>query len=140
MGNWKEDLEELMCKIDTFKNANFNLIIQKAAENWIDVIQNNNIDVKVIVAKNNKADTVKILVYNSSLNMELKMSLSMVIDEDDNTYKLLFKHEFIIDDNKDVDNSATEYFSDLEISNEDFIQRIIDNKYNSCVEIAKKNL
>ena len=140
MGNWKEDLEELMCKIDTFKNANFNLIIQKAAENWIDIIQNNNIDVKMIVTKNNKADTVKILVYNSSLNMELKMSLSMVIDEDDNTYKLLFKHEFIIDDNKDVDNSATEYFSDLEISNEDFIQRIIDNKYNSSVEIAKKNL
>jgi len=129
MKNWKQNIEELMCKLDTFKNAKYNLIVQKAAENWADKIQKNNFEVQTIVTKNSKADTVKILVFNTSLNMEIKLFLFMAINEDENCYNLVIKHECIIDDIIDENNPATEYIGGLEISNEEFIQNIINEKY-----------
>ena len=138
MKNWKQNIEELMCKIDTFKNAEYNLVIQKAAENWIDDIQDNRIDIQAIVTKDNRADSVKILIFNTSLNMEIKMFLFMAIDEDNNCYNLLLKHKCIIDDISDENNYITEYIDDLEISNEVFIQNIIDEKYYYYEKIANE--
>ena len=130
-------------------NSEFNLILQKIAKNWINNLNSNNSDiignVSIINTINETntivqgSDMVKILIDNKFSNMNLKIYLFLVFNEDDYCYNVASMFRCTINDivvNKK--RKGIELHYNEIISDEKFLQEIIEALYRDC-KINKDN-